>query len=170
MPRSLDLLDGPEAGCLDQRGVAGRRLDLRIAGNDVDAGGGQVIRGGPEPARRLLHRLAGTDRAAREVRARATDERPRPLEREEPKPVVEDEEARSPAMPLAVARPGERLVDVAAGHFDRSRVPTLELPGRRLVDGHDQRPSPGAAGSLDEGSGSPGPEGPPAGGASLSQV
>ena len=132
----LDLLDRPEAIRLDQPAIARRRRDLGVGGHHVDtmaeepAGRGGQALGGP------LDRLAGRNRAFREVGPGARDRPPGPLERQQAIAVVGHQEARPPAERCPLLGPGPRLVDVAARRIDRVPVPIEELVAGGLGKPH----------------------------------
>ena len=132
--RRLDLLDLVEPRGLDRAAEPGLRVgDLGVRGDDVDPVGREVVGQGDDARRECL--CVGVDRSrpTRDVGAAATDERPRPGQRECPPTGVIDEEARPPARRLAMGRPGPRLIDVPAGRIDGAGVPVLELAGSRVA-------------------------------------
>ena len=106
-----------------RRPVPGRGRDLGVGRDDVDALGREPARRSRPGGRRGSPSSPAPrgDRAARDVRAAAADQRPRPAEDQRRMAVVGDEVARPPARRRAVLGPGARLVDVAA----RRRRPSV---------------------------------------------
>src|SRR5439155_5189200 len=72
--------------------------------------------------------------SAPDVRPCAADHGPRALGGQEAEAIVEDEEARPPAVAAPVLAPGARLKDMPAWDMHRPRVPVGELGIGGLVD------------------------------------
>ena len=123
----LDLLDRMEADRRQPGGVAGVGGDLGIGRHDGHALLREVIDEGAEPLRDLLGRLPGRDRAARDVRRPAADDRQRPAQDEDRGAVLVDQLIRLPAGAAAVLGPGGGLEDVAADDVDGPLVPIAQL-------------------------------------------
>src|SRR6187431_2304173 len=127
-----------EAGGLDRGAEPGFRVrDLGIRRHDVDAFGRQHLADGHQARRQ--DRGAGSvrldrTRPARDVRAAAADNGPRPGQRQGPSTRVIDEKTRPPTRSASMSRPRPRLVDVAAGRLDRAGIPILELVRLRVAE------------------------------------